>query len=194
MTAAPAPGPTGVAIPSLEDYLDAEAPEGAGREGFEIETPEQAAWAARKLRKLKAQADEVDTTAKHEAARIEAWRQECRKPIDDAIGYFEGLLTFHLEGLHRDGDERKTLKAGPGVEVKARKQPDTWAFEDDTFIEWAEEHAPELVRTTKAVDKPAAKASLGVRKDGAVVGGEGVVPGVTVKPGSVKFSVAYTDK
>ena len=75
-------------------------------------------------------------------------------------------------------------------------QPPVWKFDDDEFIAWAVEHAPELVRVPKpAVDKAAAKKALLVPEPGdwliaAPVTADGEIPpgvSVTVRPPS--FSV-----
>ena len=76
------------------------------------------------------------------------------------------------------------------------QQPE-WVFDDEVFIAWAVEHAPDLVRVPEpkpAVDKTAAKKTLLTVEVGegahSILTEEGeVVPGVTVTGRGPSFSV-----
>lgn len=137
------------------------------------------AWRRRKI----GQAEQVAQAVIDQAnAHVEAERHR----------YDPTFLVDRLRGYHQarlaDDPKAKSLRF-PAGELVARKLPDQWVFDDD-FLVWAVQHGPDLVRTKREVDRPAAKKALRV-VDGRVLdplSGE-VVPAVTVTPGEVSFAV-----
>lgn len=123
----------------------------------------------------------VELAARVEIERVNEW----------ADGERRRLSTEHLEHTLRQYHEARLAEGGPVTlrfpagELRARAST-RWEFDEEAFVPWALAHAPDVVRTRHAPDKPAAKALLKagrVALDGDTVvdqaSGE-VVPGVSV--------------
>lgn len=189
----------------LAEYLAStyEAPEDdEARAAFRVEGPEQAAWAARKLAKVRAEIDALNEQARWEFSRIQAWIDSVRVQPERDLAFFEGLLVdWHRRLLDRelaedaDGDwdrvKHKSRTLPNGVTVAARRNPDSWAVERDVFVPWAEAHGlGDLVKVEKSPRIAEAKKALTATQAGVVNPETGeVVEGVTVIPGEVSISV-----
>lgn len=174
----------------LEEALDTYAPE-AQQEGFTVQDPDQAMWAARKLRQMRERLDEAQATAQREVDRIEAWLEEVARPLEAGMAHMEGLLTEYHRRKFKADPTAKTVKL-PGVVLTARAQQPEWTWDDDAFVAWAKAHKrPDLVRRPKPVpDKVKAKAELTTTDTGAVVDANGVVvEGVKAMPRDPKHDV-----
>jgi len=159
----------------------------------------------RRLAKVRAEIDQVEAHARAKIDQIDAWRRQRLHGDDDhTYGGLMGRERWLAEGLemwHRavlaDDPSRKTISLPCGT-LKSRVQQPEWVFDDEVFIAWAAEHAPELVRVPvpkPRVDKTAAKKALIPATSGdcaeapAVTEGGEVVPGVTVTVRPPSFSV-----
>ena len=195
---------------SLADHLAAayEAPEGdEARAAFRVESPDAAEWAMRKLAKAEAELNDAAALMVTEQRRISEWFTAQRDRISHDAAFFESLLTDWMRRLcdaelaEVGGDWSKVrhkTRRLPSGEVNARQAPDSWAATDEpAFIAWAETALPELVRVKKSANIVNAKAELDAVS---VKGGSGaimvinpatgeLVPGITVTPGEVHYSV-----
>lgn len=160
----------------------------------------------RRLARIRADIAEVDAHVAATVARAQMWAKS-RLDGDDPDSQYGGLRgreRWEVEGLemwHRavlaDDPSRKTISLPCGT-LKSRVQQPEWVFDDEVFIAWAAEHAPELVRIPEPkpqVDKTAAKKALIPATSGdcaeapAVTEGGEVVPGVTVTVRGPSFTV-----
>lgn len=158
------------------------------RDRFVIDGPKTADWALRKLARIRGRIADNEALAAAEMARITEWLEAENGKLAHDVNFFEGLLTEYHRHVLADEPDRKTV-ALPGGKLVARKQPDRWEFGDD-FVAWAQAHIPELVRVKVEPDRAAAKKHLTALGAAAVDVRTGeVVPGVTVEPGDVRFSV-----
>lgn len=189
----------------LTEYLAStyEAPEDdEARAAFRVEGPEQAAWAARKLAMAQAEIAEINRQEDAELDRIQEWAQSALKQPQRDFNFFTGLLTdWHRRLLDRelaedaDGEwdrvkhKRRTLPNG--VTVAARRNPDSWQVDRDSFVPWAEAHGlGDLVKVEKTPRIAEAKKALAASGATVVNPATGeVVEGVTVITGEVTIAV-----
>lgn len=178
----------------LEEFL-AEYPgepntEDGAAPTFAVDTEERAIWASRKLRSIAKQIAQREATAAREIEKVQVWLESANANLHRARDYFEDVLTFYHETELRADAKKKTIKL-PGLELKARKKPTQWEFDEEKFIPWAHENAPDLVRVAESIDKAAAKKMLTPDEEQgvALTGAGNAVNGVVVMAGTVDFSV-----
>lgn len=159
-----------------------------------IRDMQHAEWQLRHLARLDAQAAEVDRLAAAEADRIKEWHQTERARIDAR----RDALRVQLQGWHQaqlaDDDRRKTIPLPSGVLRSRRNGPKVKVTDSAQFVEWARVLHDDLLVISYRPDAAAVAKRLAgapVLEDGSVVDtatGE-VIPGVTVLPESVSFTV-----
>ncbi|EOO73379.1 hypothetical protein CN966_30445 [Bacillus cereus] len=159
---------------------------------FEISDLESLNWAFRKLTALKAEEKKVTTLANVERDRITQWEQSELKPIHNSISFFEAhIQRYHAEQLAADPKQKtistpygksKTRKSKEAPEQKDKDQVLQYAIENEmddclkTEVKWAD-----FKKKIKIVEISGEKVI--VDEDGQIV------PGVTVKPESISYSV-----
>lgn len=169
--------------------------EGA-RDRFRLADDGQATWAMRRLARIQAQMTRVRNIADAERQRIQAWEERQLKANERDHDYFSFLLTEYASG-ERAAHDRKTIDTPFGV-VKSRSGQPVWEVNADEFLDWATEHAPELVKVKASPALSEMKKALTVEetetlglvamtKDGEVV------PGVQIQPGQVGFTIEITN-
>ena len=157
---------------------------------FEVNSLETAAWVMRKLAHIRGKQSEIQGIADKEIARVQNWADEQKKSLGDDAQFFEGLLvTYHHKVLEGD-PKAKTVKL-PHGQLTARQQPDDWKIIDEAFIRSLKDAGRlDLIRVKEEPKRDEARKALTV-DGGRVIDPEtgGVIEGVTVIPGGVKFSV-----
>lgn len=157
---------------------------------------ERADMQLRRLAKVRAEMAQIGAHAAAEIDRIDEWHARRVEVLANRERWLvEGLEMWHRAVL-ADDPGRKTISLPCGT-LKSRVQQPLWVFDDEVFIAWAVEHAPDLVRVPEpkpAVDKTAAKKTLLTVEVGegahSILTEEGeVVPGVTVTGRGPSFSV-----
>ncbi|WP_242272174.1 host-nuclease inhibitor Gam family protein [Bacillus cereus group sp. BfR-BA-01310] len=159
---------------------------------FEITDMNGLNWAFRKISALKAQEKEVTTLANVERDRITEWEQKELNPIHNSISFFEThIQRYHAEQLAANPKQKtistpygktKTRKSSEAPEQKDKAQVLQYAIEnhlDDclkTEVKWGD-----LKKKFKIEEISGEKVI--VDEDGQIV------PGVTVKPESISYSV-----
>ncbi len=150
----------------LDEFLaDAHEPAAASdRDAYRIGGVREADWAARKLRQAQARIAEAETEAAGQKAEIDEWLCHERQVHQPDVDYFTGLLTRWWQGeisvaLDEAGNDwtrvkTKTRRLPSGVQIAARKNPDSLVVDDpDAFLAWLKANRPELVET---IEKPKA--------------------------------------
>lgn len=148
------------------------------------EPPQDADEANRRLRRLariRADIAQVEETAARQIDRINEWAERRYEVLHGRARWEqEGLEMWHRAVL-ADDPNRKTISLPCGT-LKSRVQQPVWVFDDEAFIAWARENAPELVRVPEPqVDKAAAKKALLALPEG---GGEVITEAGEVVPGA----------
>lgn len=182
----------------LAEHLEGDEPD----YDAQPEAPQDADEIDRRLRRLTRVRDDMDDANAAAAAQMDQVQEWLDARIQ-ILANKEQWLVDGLEMWHRavlaDDPSLKTISLPCGT-LHARKQQPLWEFDEPTFLAWAAEHAPELVRVPEpkpAPDKAAAKKALITQIEGASPGdprpavtleGE-VVPGVTVTVRPPSFSI-----
>lgn len=93
----------------------------------------KANWAFRKLVDIEMKMKEIEDLAKAELERINNWKKEELKGLQDDKSYFD----FQLEQYYREQREiDPSFKLStPYGKVTSRKQPPSWKYEDEKVIE-----------------------------------------------------------
>ncbi len=191
---------------SLSDHLASayEAPEGdEARAAFRVESPDEAEWAMRRLVKFQRELAAVREQAATERYRIATWLEAEEARIGRDVAWSESLLTeWHrrlcdAELAEVDGDwsrVRHKTRRLPSGEVSARQAPDSWQADEEAFLAWIDNDrpdlAPYLVRVKREPRIGEAKRILDAAGTTAVDPSTGeVVPGITVTPGEIHYTV-----
>lgn len=120
---------------------------------------------------------------------LEERRKEVLEPLQLEMEQLKiNLTTYHQRELEGGGD--KTIKL-PWATLKSKKQPQDYERSEETLLTWAQENAPEFVKT------PAPTVNWGDLKKSLVVAGDKVllketgeiVSGLAPKERVVKFDV-----
>lgn len=159
------------------------------REGFRIDTPEQAAWAMRKYRALAQKAQRNKDLAAHEQARIESWLEKVNASVASEMEFFGGHLEAYAHSERARGNKSVQL---PDGSISTRAQKAGISVDKSTFVQWAiEANRDDLLRVSYAPDLEAIKTTTVV--DGGsvidVASGE-ILPGVEPTPERVSVSIA----
>lgn len=156
---------------------------------FRIDSPEGAAWAMRKYRRLAQRKEQNDRLAQAERNRIDLWLERVNERVEGEMDFFHRHLEAYAMSQRAQG--RKSIDLPDGV-VKTRSQSATVAVDKSTFVQWAlEAKRDDLLRVSYAPDVDAIKSTTVV--DGGhvvdVASGE-VLPGVQPVPERVSVSIA----
>ena len=150
------------------------------RERFKIESKDQAAWALRKMSRIKAEIEENNKVAQAEIERITAWRDEENEKLERSISFFESLLHEFFLSQRESDPKLKTMKLPHGT-LKMRKQQPQYEYDEAQLLPWAKENLPEAVIVKESVAKNSVKKYIQETGE--------VVPGVTIIERPEKFSV-----
>ena len=150
------------------------------RERFKIESKDQAAWALRKMSKIKAEIEENNKVAQAEIERITAWRDEENEKLERSISFFESLLHEFFLSQRESDPKLKTMKLPHGT-LKMRKQQPQYEYDEAQLLPWAKKNLPEAVIVKESVAKNSVKKYIQETGE--------VVPGVTIIERPEKFSV-----
>ncbi|MBG9837925.1 MULTISPECIES: host-nuclease inhibitor Gam family protein [Bacillus cereus group] len=164
----------------------------AEQQQFEITDLNSLNWAFRKISALKDKEKGIVQLANVERERIANWEKSELNPIHDSIGFFEWhIQRYHAEQLAADPKQKtistpygksKTRKSSEAPEQKDKAQVLQYAIENElddclkTEVKWAD-----FKKKLKIVEISGEKVI--VDEDGQIV------PGVTVKPEMISYSV-----
>ncbi|WP_459499998.1 host-nuclease inhibitor Gam family protein [Bacillus sp. C1] len=174
-----------IELAEVDELQDAE-------QQFEITDINGLNWAFRKLTALKAEEKKVTQLANVERDRIDNWEQSELKPIHNSISFFEGhIQRYHMEQLAAD-PKQKTIST-PYGKSKTRKSKETPEQRDkEQLLQYAiENHLDDCLKTEVKWGDLKKKFKIEeISGEKVVVDEDGqLVPGVTVKPASITYSV-----
>ena len=150
------------------------------RERFKIESKDQAAWALRKMSRIKAEIEENNRVAQAEIDLIVSWRDEENEKLERSISFFESLLHEFFLSQRESDPKLKTMKLPHGT-LKMRKQQPQYEYDEEILLSWAKENLPEAVVIKESVAKTPVKKHIQETGE--------LVPGVTIIERPEKFSV-----
>ena len=165
-------------IETIENLGIPEVPE--ERERFKIESKDQAAWALRKMSRIKAEIEENNRVAQAEIDLIVSWRDEENEKLERSISFFESLLHEFFLQLRESDPKLKTMKLPHGT-LKMRAQQPQYEYDEEILLSWAKENLPEAVVIKESVAKTPVKKHIQETGE--------LVPGVTITERPEKFAV-----
>lgn len=177
--------------PSVETIPQAEQ-----REPFVIDNQEKAAWAMRKLAKIRQKQAENTSTAKamtdelnSEIQRTLDWLRGVNQEEEDSASYFVGGLEAYYWKQMEDNPKSKTVKL-PHGQLKSKVQQPEYIKDDEALLLWAKEFRLDAVKVKETVDWAAVKKDVKLVNDVPVDSSTGaVIDGVTVTERPPKFEI-----
>lgn len=109
------------AIPSLEELLSPDTSD--TKEPFIIDTPEKAAWAARKIIDAESRIDQYTGQASQYKKQIDSWFNRAVQDEIESVNYLKILIRPFIEQEISKQSKSKTLRY-PGLNIQLRKKPD----------------------------------------------------------------------
>lgn len=160
------------------------------KENFKIEDKEQATWALRKIRALKAQIEETNELAEMEIERIKTWQENENQSAEDSIAYFEGLLHDFMLGERVLDPKLKSIKLPHGT-VRFRKQQPEYKRDDIGLIGWAKaNNKVDLIKVKESLDWATLKKDITVTNGKAIYNETGeIIEHVEIVEREDKFEV-----
>lgn len=175
------------------ELMEVDELQDAEQQQFEITDLNGLNWAFRKITALKEKEKEITTLANVERDRIKQWEEKELNPIHNSISFFEShVQRYHAEQLATD-PKAKTISTpyGKSKTRKSKEAPEKvdetqlldYVIENDfaqfikNSVKWAD-----LKKTLKIVEISGEKVVINTET------GQ-IVPGVTVKPEMISYSV-----
>lgn len=125
--------------------------EGETKQVFRVQTDDQANWALAKLQRFQREKARIEAQAQEAEWKIKEWKQSSLLTVENEIRFFEGLLIAYHRWLEAQDVAGKSYKLPLGT-LKSTKQTTIIEVQDkEGLIAWAEENAPELIKTEKSV-------------------------------------------
>lgn len=179
-------------LEKMEIDLLQEVPEEVAQQHFVIKDLESLNWSFRKLSALKSKEKEIKQLADIERDRIARWEQGELSTISSSLEFFENLISeYHAKQLEAD-PKAKTLSTpyGKSKSRATKESPDK--ADEKQILQFVEENGltefikhslkwADLKKSLKIVEINGVK--IAVDENGQQV------PGVTVKPGGISYSV-----
>lgn len=164
----------------------------AEQQQFQISDLESLNWVFRKLTALKAEEKKVTTLANVERDRITQWEQSELTSVHNSISFFEThIQRYHAEQLAAD-PKQKTIST-PYGKSKTRKSKETPDKEnEELLLDYVIQNdlAQFIKNSVKWADLKKSLKIVEISGEKVIVDEDGqIVPGVTVKPESISYSV-----
>lgn len=134
--------------PTLEEHLadDLDLPDDLDPQHFEIEDDGAAAWAMRKLQRLRRQQRTNEAIASEEIDKIRGWLGDVNDGLERSATYFEAILSHYALRCRQNPDDGRKSISLPAGKIATRTPSPHWHVDPAHFIPWAETHRPDLLR------------------------------------------------
>ena len=159
---------------------------------FEITDLDSLNWAFRKLSALKSKEKEIKKLANVERERIDQWEKSELSTIQNSTSFFESLIKcYHAKQLAED-PKAKTISTPYGKSKTRRSKETPEKVNEDQLLDYVIENdlAEFIQNSVKWADLKESLKIVEISGEKVVVNENGqIVPGVTVKPESISYSV-----
>lgn len=160
-------------VPNLEEILSPESSE--TKEPFVIDSPEKAAWAARKILDAESRIEQYSNNAKQYKKQIDSWFTKAVQDEIESIEYLRAIVRPFIEEEVSKQSKSKTVHY-PGLSIQLRKKPDRIDITDkDIALSFCEANHTKAVIIKKELSKAYLKNLL--TKKGEVIPGTTMIPG-----------------
>ena len=178
--------------PTLEEHLADNVDDTP--EHYEILDDGAAAWAMRKLQRLRRQQATNAAIAAAEIEKIEAWLSDVNRSLDMNATYFEAILGHYALRCRQNPDDGRKSISLPAGKIATRIPSAHWHIDPAEFVPWAEAHRPDLLRVKVDPSLSEIKRALAAVVDAPTSdvvdpdSGE-IVPGVRISSGDISATV-----
>jgi thioesterase domain-containing protein len=162
------------------------------RQSFQITDANSLNWAFRKMAALNSQKKEIEQLAQSERERIDQWETEQLKPVNNSLEHFETLINIYHAQLLQQDPKAKTLSTPYGKsKSRVSKEAPEKVDEKQILIHVEESRLDEFIEPKlKWGEYKKTLQIVEVNGEKHVVNEHGqVVPGVSIKPGTVTYKV-----
>lgn len=159
---------------------------------FEITDLNSLNWAFRKIAALKTKEKEVKQLADAERDRISDWERSELNPVHNSIEFFESLIQQYHSRMLADDPKAKTLSTPYGKSKTRRTKEQADKADEKVILQHVVENGMDeyIKPTLKWADLKKSLKIVEVDGQKVAVDGTGqIVPGVSVKPESISYSV-----
>ncbi|MDD2956710.1 MAG: host-nuclease inhibitor Gam family protein [Oscillospiraceae bacterium] len=159
---------------------------------FEIDTPEKANWAIKKIKEARKIRDVYIDVAKAEIAEYEQKIQEAEARCENDTAYLTAALSAYMESGEIPTKSSKTQMVAvlPDGKLKIKLPQICYEKDDAALLDYLLENAPEYIKTEQTPQWGEFKRLLAVHGDAVVRTDTGeLVVGVSAKENPGKFLV-----
>ena len=170
----------------LDEFEIEETPQ---HENFVIDDDSKADWAMRKLASIRRKQAENQAIHDRETQRVQEWLSKVNTALERDAEWFEANLKPYA--LLERSKGRKSVVLPHGTVKTTVGRPKIEIENEETFLNWAKESAPELLRIKTEIDKKNLNALI--TEENQVISTQGeIVPAVKVIPAetAVSFVIA----
>lgn len=157
---------------------------------FVIENMDQANYAAKRVKRLRKEQEEITKTGldqlKSYEEKVREWIEKSTSSLASTEQYYIKLLEEYAK-KQLEGSKKKSLKLIEGT-IGFKKQQDKYEYEENVLIDFLEKSHPNYIKKTSSIDKASLKKE-GTAKDGMLYFNDTPIPGVTVIPQGETFEV-----
>lgn len=159
---------------------------------FEIETPDQASWAMRKLREIQGLRDQNERLAHDEIEHVNDWLDKENKKTDQSKDYFENLLTEYAFKM-KANDPKWKLET-PNGRLSIQKTRPKYIYDEEKLTDQLK--GTDFIKEKYQVDKTKLKQAVEFTPTGkAVIAETGqMIEGISTEPAGEKARIKLTEE
>jgi hypothetical protein len=176
----------------VQTFLEDEEHEESTKQMFKVTDLNSLNWTFRKMAALKEKEKEIKQLAQKEKDRIEWWERSELSNVTQSLDFFQALISEYHASVLEENPKAKTLST-PYGKTKARKSKEAAEkVNEDVILQHVIESGMDdyLKTSLKWGDFKKELKIVEISGEKVIVDGNGqLVPGVTVKPENITFSV-----
>ncbi len=158
---------------------------------WSVQSYGEAEWACAKVAAVDAELARINQQYQEWLERLNDWRNDAVKPLQERREFFAGRLSDYLRRLREENPRKKSLPLPSGKVSSHRQQPRAVVVDEVAVIKWARasDHA-ELIRVVESVRVDDLRKLVKVDGEKVVDPSTGdVLPGVVVEPERLNVTV-----
>lgn len=160
------------------------------REPFTIDDDSKADWAMRKLASIRRKQAANKAIFDREVLRVAEWLDKVNTALERDAEWFEANLRPYA--LLQRSEGRKSVVLPHGTIKTTAGRPKVEIENEETFVTWAKDSAPDLLRIKTEIDKKNLNALI--TEENQVISTQGeIVPAVRVIPAEASVSFVIAD-
>jgi len=174
-------------VTPIDDFEIIEEP---AREPFKVDDDSKADWAMRKLASIRRKQAENKDIFDREVKRVMEWLEKVNTALERDAEWFEANLRPYA--LLQRSEGRKSVILPHGTIKTTAGRAKVEIENEEAFLKWAKDSAPELLRIKTEIDKKNLNALI--TEENKVISTQGeIVPAVRVIPAEASVSFVISD-